>query len=1016
MIPIQLTLEGLYSYQARQTIDFTNLIEAGLFGIFGAVGSGKSSILEAISFALYGETERLNSRGDKRSYNMMNLKSNRAYIEFDFTNFENRVFRTTREFKRNSKNFEDVKSQTPVFYEKIAEQWVPLEHTSADKLIGLSYENFKRTIIIPQGQFREFLELGATERTRMMKEIFSLQRYDLQENVKRLYSKNTTELNQIEGQLKGFEEVSPEIILEKQQLHTQQKSIFETVENNYKTLQISFQILQNLKADFEALQAKSSQFNQLKQQKESIDQQAEQLAVYEKLNLVFRPLLDDQTRESNALEQHKKGLVIAQATFKEVENERLVTEYRLKEVKKAMALLPHKRLQETDLNHLFQIAHFIQQINRLNERTTNGKTALSSKIEQLTAFRNKLDQNSIELEQLKKLRLDSSVLMEVSTWFNEKKSLDKEAIQLQETLGALQDKSKAISAELTALNVDPKLWKVQLDTEILQANSQLKRIQDQKEALVLQQELAHYAAHLKPGENCPLCGSLEHPSILRGDDNQTEALKAVEIQQQKAQQMVLALQKKELTIETILHRQSEQEQVLNELNQKIKGVKEQLEAHQTSFKWTGFSSTDEQHFNTKKIEAETLEKVLINKENQLIAQRKEWENLTLEVDKYKDALNNFELEEAKLRSSIEAHQQQLKVLLEADYINRSPEQLAEEAEQLQQENKETEQAFERDNAQFLSIYQRYAELKNTVEVTQQNIQQTEVQLVECRKKLQNALKAHHLETENDVQTILAQNLDTATIRSQINQFLIQYETLKNSMTELSERLKNKEFSAEAFNNQHAQLLALEASYKEHTEALAKLSAEIERLNSLCQQKKAILEAQSSFQKRADNLKIMKSLFDQSGFVKYVSSIYLKQLCDNANVRFHRMTRNQLSLQLSDTNEFEIIDYLNEGRSRSVKTLSGGQSFQVSLSLALALAESVQADAQAQRNFFFIDEGFGTQDAESVNTVFETLTNLQKENRIVGIISHVEELQERMPISLTIEKDEEKGSYVVEQRL
>ncbi len=84
MIPIQLTIEGLYSYQARQTIDFENLTEAGLFGIFGTVGSGKSSILEAISFALYGETERMNSK-EKRAYNIMNLKSDKSLIEFELS-------------------------------------------------------------------------------------------------------------------------------------------------------------------------------------------------------------------------------------------------------------------------------------------------------------------------------------------------------------------------------------------------------------------------------------------------------------------------------------------------------------------------------------------------------------------------------------------------------------------------------------------------------------------------------------------------------------------------------------------------------------------------------------------------------------------------------------------------------------------------------------------------------------------------------------------------------------------
>ena len=83
MIPLNLTIEGLYSYRTRQTIDFTNLTQSGLFGIFGGVGSGKSSILEAISFALYGESERLNSK-DKRNYNMMNLKSKKLLIDFEY--------------------------------------------------------------------------------------------------------------------------------------------------------------------------------------------------------------------------------------------------------------------------------------------------------------------------------------------------------------------------------------------------------------------------------------------------------------------------------------------------------------------------------------------------------------------------------------------------------------------------------------------------------------------------------------------------------------------------------------------------------------------------------------------------------------------------------------------------------------------------------------------------------------------------------------------------------------------
>src|SRR5512138_638354 len=111
MIPLSLTIKGIYSYQEKeQTIDFVKLTSAGLFGIFGSVGSGKSTILEAISFALYGETERLNKQ-DKRGYNMMNLKSDELLIDFIFKSGENDgQYRFVAKAKRNSKQFSEVKS------------------------------------------------------------------------------------------------------------------------------------------------------------------------------------------------------------------------------------------------------------------------------------------------------------------------------------------------------------------------------------------------------------------------------------------------------------------------------------------------------------------------------------------------------------------------------------------------------------------------------------------------------------------------------------------------------------------------------------------------------------------------------------------------------------------------------------------------------------------------------------------------------------------------------------------
>jgi exonuclease SbcC len=121
-----------------------------------------------------------------------------------------------------------------------------------------------------------------------------------------------------------------------------------------------------------------------------------------------------------------------------------------------------------------------------------------------------------------------------------------------------------------------------------------------------------------------------------------------------------------------------------------------------------------------------------------------------------------------------------------------------------------------------------------------------------------------------------------------------------------------------------------------------------------------------------------------------------------------MTRNQLALSINETTEFFVTDYLNDGKTRPVRTLSGGQTFQAALCLALSLSELIAA---GENQFFFLDEGFGTQDKDALNEVVNALQSLQKEGRVVGIISHVEELKQLLDVSLLVENDPINGSTV-----
>ncbi|WP_435523462.1 hypothetical protein [Chryseobacterium indoltheticum] len=240
------------------------------------------------------------------------------------------------------------------------------------KLVGLSYANFKRTIIIPQGQFKEFLELGATDRTNMMKEIFSLQRFDLQNNVSVLNSKNRSELDQLEGQLKGFEEVSEEqILIQKDNLKIEQQK-FEDVKIQFKKIEEKYQQLKNLKTDFESLKQKKYDFEKLNSQKTNIDELEIKTEVFDKVFRIFTPLISDKNKLQKEISEQQKN---KENQFKIVQE----TEIQFENIKnKLLAIQPQyeslnqSKIQENDLSLILQMQRFAVEIETLKKRTKNG--------------------------------------------------------------------------------------------------------------------------------------------------------------------------------------------------------------------------------------------------------------------------------------------------------------------------------------------------------------------------------------------------------------------------------------------------------------------------------------------------------------------------------------------------------------------------------------------------------------------------------------------------------------------
>lgn len=643
MIPLKLTIEGLYSYQERQTIDFSQLTDAGLFGVFGAVGSGKSSILEAITFALFGETERMNSR-DKRSYNMMNLKSSKSSIEFDFVNFENRTFRIIRDFRRNRNKFEDVNPRTTTFYEKINGNFTPLDHTDASKIINLSYTNFKRTIIIPQGQFKEFIELGATDRTRMMKEIYpELGKFDLYDKTSKLYNKNKSELDVLAGTLAGFEGIDQENIkVLEDDLGEEQKSL-KALQEILNPIAEQFNKLKTLKSDFEELEKKKGEFNSKNEEKQVIDNLTKEVQEYERIYQLFFQNFVDRKRIRKDLKEQTDKHEEEVKNFQNLNDVLDSINKKSDELKEHFENLPVKRTEEFDLKQIIAIKNLQEDEKALNfqkEEKLKKKPSLSVKKEELEGT---VKTFSNEIDVLNKKILDPEFLQKVSDWFSSKEKFQENLQKEKEAKEFHTKEIEKLNRELELLGIEPSVEELNFDGDKEKLQTRRTTLELRKSNLDLRKQLSKYAEHLHNGEACPLCGSEEHPKIIEIEDltDESKSLDQLFAEIKNDEDKLVALEKETERIFRERKFFMEQRKIAKE---KFDDITTELENHIKTFNWKEFDVTDKVSFITARNLSNKNQKKISDRREKIRKNEAEIKEIEKKLNAIKDEVQKIDID------------------------------------------------------------------------------------------------------------------------------------------------------------------------------------------------------------------------------------------------------------------------------------------------------------------------------------------------------------------------------------
>ncbi len=1006
MIPIKLELQGLYSYKEKQTVDFAQLTAAGLFGIFGAVGSGKSSILEAIMLSLYGNTERLAARGEKTS--MVNLQSEILFIAFEFKAGKNNqdTYKATYISKRNKKNFDDVKPAEHRFYQKTREGWLPIEQT-ADKLIGMKMEHFRQTVIIPQGKFRDFIEQKPLARAEMMKELFGLERFDLSANTGRLNRENNDQKIRLQTQLQSLQDISPERQQVKESLYKELNGRKSEQEKLVKATEIEVNRLQSIREKHLLLSGLEKQQADILKEKPAVEHKKEQVRRFRKASTYVKPVLD-QLKEKE-LELEKYTVSVNDCSRWKADYELDVTQLEAEESKLKIRQNQkgEKEAKIRDLQKIITIKSLEQRLSLQQQAVDLMAPKFEQGKKQLTELERSIYGLEVREEQLDVP--DAQALADLKYMEREFYQLDLSLASLVQDLQQLEkqkDATEKRAGELKGL-LPPDLQDFGKWAD--QQSIRLEESQNQREELIRKQGLAAYALHLQDGENCPLCGSQDHPEPLSQhfDDSQLESnaklIQRLKEEIETIRQYQAAWEKESLQLDAlrgqteqkareIATKETERQTLGNKLEaQQISGKEELLlllESYQKAYgelqDITQQLKKLRKTYHSQKEQSERTERELKDAEQQLLTLRTTWVSQKGEI-KYPDLIGKYlPLPEAKIQEDIATVQKAIDDL-ELN-LSRTQDKLK-EARQRQTTN--------------LANLSHYKKL----------LEDTKKKHSSLQDELAQQLLENGFPNLQEASLLLRSAMDPEQWEQEIKSYESRAELVREKLRELHENPAVRQFDESIFREMTVQLQSQRQGLDQCNATLAVLHQEIEEIRSKLVEKNALNQSLEKAEKRALNLKELERLFKGNGFVKYVSSIYLKELCQTANQRFMKLTKNSLSLEIDEDNNFWVRDYLNGGKRRLLKSLSGGQTFQAALCLALALAEKVKSLNRADQSFFFLDEGFGALDRASLRTVFEALKSLRHERRVVGIISHVEELQQEIEVYAKVELDDESGSQV-----
>ena len=817
-------------------------------------------------------------------------------------------------------------------------------------------------------------------------------------------------MNFLNGKLTAYQDINPLKIRSIEDLLSNLKETLTNAIERQENLAKKVAETEKVEALFIELNQKKQAFAILEKEQAQIDNLKVKLTEFELVRDVFQQKIERQNELQQTIQKQQKAFEQAEIEFEKNEKVRKQLQNDFESIHIAHQKIEDESKKWEDLKKIIGISEAVQNKKKLDYRCEKGEKVVSEE-------ENNLKKLLVEEAEIKAKNdaenqkiIEPQILFEVKQWFENRKKcnadIEKQSLLIQKNTEERAENEKA----LLQLGYDLMDWKEKIAQQTQQILAKKEVLQTQLNSILVQKELVSHAQNLKEGEACPVCGATTHPNVMN-DEDLSVALQNIQSEIEACVTQSEHITKTEKRLHELQFHISQSELQIKQNQEELALAHAKLKELEDSFHWQNFESEDENAFETIENEQRTIQQNIKNRNVLIDENRKLQSESQRKMNQSKDLLTALKLERESRIATTSTLKNGLLILKWEDFETVEISHIQQQMSDLALKIKEVKNKFVTLQNQLLEQDKKHIQLESEIKHLKHHLDDLKLNVNTLKEDISNLLSQHPNTTIEKITEILSSPFDVSKTRKQIHDFENEWQQLKSQLLHLEIQTSGVIFDTATF---EAQKSALAESKNEVTELHAKQMSvvkEMEDLQKKLIEKQQFEKEQQALENRSLNLKTLSNLFKGQGFVEYVSGVYLRNLCAIANQRFHRMTKNSLSLSLNDKNNFEIIDYLNQGFTRSIKTLSGGQSFQAALCLALALAENVQSLSKNSKNFFFIDEGFGTQDPESIEIIYETLQQLHKENRVVGIISHSEALQEKITNSILIVNDVETGSQV-----